>query len=84
MPVSDEMLKTLMEQGFKYNFDHDIYINRQKKCIISQEALNDHDDNWLQKKLEQVNRNNWNFIFSGKAPSSSVKAKILRKLNLEK
>lgn len=82
MPVSQDRIDALKTSGYKYHFTNDIYINKTDKVIISKEAIEDHDDSWLDKKLEACDGNNWLFIFTHESPNNSVKDKILKDLGL--
>ncbi|MGC1181530.1 hypothetical protein [Legionella sp.] len=84
MPVSLSRINALISSGYKYHFNNDIYINKTDKVIISKEAIEDHDDNWLDIQLKACNGNNWHFIFTdeNESPSNVVKNKILKDLGL--
>ncbi|KTD02896.1 hypothetical protein [Legionella feeleii] len=82
MPVSLSRLNALKSSGYKYHFTNDIYINKTDKVIISKEAIEDHDDNWLNERLEACDGNSWLFIFTNGSPRDAVKNKILKDLGL--
>lgn len=82
MPVSQRRLNELKSSGYKYHFTNDIYINTSDKVIISKEAIDDHDDTWLNQQLTTCDGNKWLLIFTEGRPSDEVQDKILKDLGL--
>ena len=58
--------------GFVYNFERDIYVNRQTKKRISVEFLEDHEALVIGKCIEEdVAGEDWKFYFNA-TPAASV------------
>jgi hypothetical protein len=76
-----EKRRLLEDAGYAYNFDRMIYVNRQSKKVFSIEAIEDNDESWLKKCIEEKNEGQqWRFYFNF-PPSESVKQELLQKLN---
>jgi len=76
MSVTESKIKELEASGFFYDFDREVFINIKEKICISKEAIDDHEDNWLDNELKiAANTDDWYFIFTIK-PSPSVLDKL--------
>ena len=70
----------LLEARYAYNFDRQIYINREKKKIFSLEFVEDKETEELQKHIEEaVNGEGWPFYFNA-PPSMAVQKQLLETL----
>ena len=78
VPKSKKQL--LEEAGYKYNFDLEIYFNKQFKKIFSLNAIDDHDEAWLVDRLAETTKNEWKFYFN-EPPSEKIEKNILSELN---
>jgi hypothetical protein len=73
--------KLLEDAGYAYNFDRMIYLNRHDKKIFSIEAIEDNDESWLKKCIDEKNdTQQWRFYFNS-PPSESVRQELMRKLD---
>ena len=81
MPVSNNKINELIKFGYKYHSTNQLYFNKSKKIIISQLAIDDHNDNWLDEQLNGSHNDDWHFIFN-ENPSDVQKKDILKKLGL--
>jgi len=68
----------LNNAGYKYIFDHEIYFNKKTKKIFSLEAIEDHDEKWLDQCIHEET-NSWKFYFNSD-PGDNVKDEIIRRL----
>lgn len=67
----------LVEARYAYNFDRQIYINREKKKIFSLDFVEDKEPEELRKRIEEnVNSEGWHFYFNA-PPSSAVQKQLL-------
>ena len=63
----------LFEANYRYNFDRDLYVNRDAKKAFSAEFVDDHSEDELNRRIrENTNGNGWTFYFNS-APSEGVK-----------
>ncbi|HCE5426387.1 TPA: hypothetical protein NHH99_001085 [Legionella pneumophila] len=74
MSVSERILKKLETSGFVYIFERMIYVNKEKKIIISNEALEDKSDDEIEAEIN-AESTDWKFIFSN-PPSENIKNKL--------
>ena len=80
MSTSAAKRKLLEGAGYAYNFDRMIYVNRQSKKVFSIEAIEDNDELWLKKCIEEKNESQqWRFYFNF-PPSEFVQQELLQKL----
>lgn len=64
--------RLLEGEGFVYNFDRDVYYNRESKKVFSVEFVEDHTVEDLDRCIrESAGGGNWHFYFNT-APSGSV------------
>ncbi len=77
---SDEKDRILESAGYFYDFNRDIYLNRESKKIFSLEAIEDHDVAWLNTKIQENNETGgWVFNFN-ELPDSDVQQEIIEGL----
>lgn len=77
MLVLTEKRRILENAGFVYNFDRDLYYNRNKKKVFSIDFVEDHTNDELQKFINETSDGiNWRFYFNI-APSSAVKHELI-------
>lgn len=72
-----EKRKLLENAGFIYNFDRELYYNRNMKKVFSVEFVEDHNELELEQSIKECsNAQNWSFYFNT-APSSAVKHELI-------
>jgi hypothetical protein len=70
----------LKEAKYWYNFDRDIFYNRQTRKAFSIEFVEDKPEEELRKRIEEdTNGNGWTFYFNT-PPSEGVKRELERVL----
>ena len=63
----------MLEADYRYNFDRDIYFNRNARKAFSLEFVDDKDEAKLRQSIQEPNHGNgWKFYFNSE-PSESVK-----------
>lgn len=80
MSTSKSKEKILEDNGFKYHFIRMIYFNRKTRKIFSFEAIDDHDEAWLMQKIQEKNKEQWQFYFNNPPPSDAIKMEVIREL----
>ena len=76
----DEKKNVLLEANYRYNFDRDIYFNRDAKKAFSLEFVDDKPVEELLRHMgESTNGNRWTFYFNS-PPSEGVKRELERVL----
>ena len=80
MPVSQQKRKVLESNGYYYDFDRMIYVNRDRRKVFSFEAVSDNDDGWLQECIHKPSSSDWTIYFSGE-PSEAVREDLIRYLS---
>jgi len=66
----------LRQANYKYNFDRDLFYNRQAKKAFSIEFVDDNREDVLARYIsENTNGNGWRFYFNSE-PSESVKREL--------
>ncbi len=80
MATSKSKEKILEDNDFKYHFIRMIYFNKKIKKIFSYVAIDDHDEAWLMKKIQENNKGSWQFYFNNPPPSDSIKNEVIREL----
>jgi hypothetical protein len=81
MQVMDPKETLLSEAGFRYNFFRMSYINRAAKKVFSEEAVEDHSENWLIEKIRERNDSgDWQFYFN-EPPSPAVVRDFLAEID---
>ena len=51
--------------GFKYNSDLRMYFKRSARKVFSEEAIDDHETEWLRQRIKEENRpKEWVFYFN--------------------
>lgn len=64
MEIDKRKYLLLDANGFASHFSRSIYFNKKKKIIVSLEAVEDHDFEWLEKLIAEKNETgNWQFHF---------------------
>ncbi len=71
-----QKLDLLINNGYKYHFERELYFNREKKKIFSSNAIDDHDINWLRLKIEENNEDL--AIYFNSIPSSEIVIELKR------
>lgn len=70
----------LVSAGYRYNFDRDLFVNRDVKKAFSLEFVNDHpEDELVQRIRENKDENGWQFYFNSE-PSDGVRRELERVL----
>lgn len=69
----------LKDAGFRYHFDREIYYNPSLKKIFSLEAIEDHDEAWLEQGIEEPGAT-WKLYFN-EEPSVAVRELIIREIS---
>ena len=66
--------------SFKYNFEFNVYFNCSTRKVITNEAVDDHDTEWLRQCIKEDNRpNEW--LFYSNSPTDETRRKeIVAKL----
>jgi hypothetical protein len=66
----------LRQANYRYNFDRDMYYNRQAKKAFSLEFVDDEDEDVLSQCINEItNGNGWKFYFHSH-PSEAVKREL--------
>ena len=84
MSSSKSKEKFLEDNGFKYHFVRMIYFNMKTRKIFSFEAIDDNDEAWLLPKIQEKNKERWQFYFNNSPPSDSIKTEVIRELEAGK
>lgn len=63
----------LDKNGYRYNFDRLIYINRAAKKVFGIEAIEDNPIEWLSAKMAEQNNGDWQLYFNEAPPPSVVR-----------
>jgi hypothetical protein len=67
--TADSKERLLREEGYTYNFDRKVYLNRKAKKIFSVEFIEDHDENDLRKCIDEgADGAGWRFYFNSPPP----------------
>jgi hypothetical protein len=80
MPVSQQKRQVLQSNGYYYDFDRMIYLNRDRRKVFSYEAVADHDDAWLQRCIQEPSSPDWTIYFN-EEPSAAVREDLIRYLS---
>ncbi len=68
----------LREAKYRYDFDRDLFVNRDARKIFSVEFVDDHPEDEIVRHIrENTNGNGWTFYFN-LPPSDSVKQELER------
>ena len=63
---AERKLKILHDGGYRYNFDRQLYFNRDTKRAFSVEFIEDHpEDEIAQLVRDEPSRLEWQFFFNG-------------------
>ncbi len=79
MPSRGRKIDLLKREGFRYHFDREVYYNQRLKKIFSLEWIEDHDEGWLKRGIEEPGAK-WKFYFN-QEPSVTVGELIIRELS---
>lgn len=61
----------LERAGYRYNFEREIYFNRQTKKVFSVDFIEDNDEDTLEKRIQEDNcEERWKFYFNSGPPPS--------------
>lgn len=76
-----ETKKDILERSdYDYNFRRMVYFNRKARKVFSVEAVEDHDESWLQARIEEENGpQEWRFYFT-REPSQAVQQELVSEL----
>jgi hypothetical protein len=67
----------LVQARYAYNFDRQIYVNREQKKIFSLDFVEDKATDELRKRIEEnTNGDGWHFYFND-PPSMAVQKQLL-------
>lgn len=69
----------LKEGRFRYHFDREVYYNPRLRKIFSLEAIEDHDERWLKRWIDEP-RADWKFYFN-KEPTPAIRQLIIREIS---
>lgn len=70
----------LKDADYRYNFDRDIYFNRQTKKAFSLEYVDDTDEKLLAQQIQEgKDGTSWTFYFNS-GPSEGVRQELERVL----
>lgn len=69
----------LKERRFRYHFDREIYYNRQLRKIFSLEIIEDQDEMWLKRRIDE-RHGSWKFYFN-EVPTTAIKDLIIREIS---
>ncbi len=73
MRGSREKEDILIKNGYRYHFTRMIYFNVDKKKIFSSEWVEDNSEAILKEKIQEKNKDEWKFYFSGEIVSDLLK-----------
>lgn len=80
MPMLATKKDMLERSGYVYNFRRRVYVNRKARKVFSVEAVEDHDEQWLQACIGEENGSpEWRFYFT-KVPSEAVQQELVSEL----
>lgn len=65
MTEKRELLRTA---GYTYNFNREVYVNREDKKVFSLEFVEDHAQPELRQKIAEQNVSGWRFYFKASPP----------------
>jgi hypothetical protein len=65
--TKEQLLKS---SGYSYNFDRELYLNRNLKKAFSVEFIEDRSEEEIQKAIQEPAIGSWRFFFVG--PSSAA------------
>ncbi len=76
LATKEQLLKN---SGYIYNFDREIYLNRELKKAFSVDFIEDHSEESIAKAIEEPALGHWQFFFNGGLPpgAESELAKLL-------
>jgi hypothetical protein len=70
----------LKDAGYFYNFNREIYFNRQEKKVFSESAIGDNSIIWLRQKINEKNyTGTWLFFFKD-TPMIEIQQEIMKEL----
>jgi hypothetical protein len=65
----------LENAGYRYSFDRELYFNREAKKAFSVEFVEDHSEEEMKRRLDQMPGADWQFFFNS-PPSDAVKREL--------
>jgi hypothetical protein len=65
----------LENAGYRYSFDRELYFNREAKKAFSVEFVEDHSEEEMKRRLDQMPGADWQFFFND-PPSNAVKREL--------
>lgn len=68
--------RILESEGYKYNFDRQLYFNRQAKKAFSIEFIEDNPPDELERRIHEEPGQDWAFFFIS-PPSDAVKRELI-------
>jgi hypothetical protein len=63
----------LERNGYRYNFDRMIYINRAAKKVFGVAVIEDNSVDWLAARMAEENDGDWQFYFNEPPPPAVVR-----------
>jgi hypothetical protein len=79
MATSKSKEEILQENGYRYHFVRMIYFNLEKKKVFSFEVIDDNSESWLEQKINEANKEDWEF-YSNSALPEQIKNDIKKEL----
>lgn len=79
MATSKSKEKILQDNGYRYHFMRMIYFNLDKKKVFSFEVIDDNPEDWLEKRINEPNKDDWEFYSNGTLPKQ-IKDDIKKEL----
>jgi hypothetical protein len=77
--LADPKSQILEGAGYVYSLDRLMYVNREAKKVFSEEFVEDHAEDELQKCIRENSGGEWRFYFN-MPPPESVKREIVHLL----
>ena len=74
-----EKRELLQSAGYRYNFDREVYVNREARKVFSLEFVEDNQEEVLRKMIREENGDGWHFYFNAQ-PSPAIRQTLQREL----
>jgi len=72
--------RLLDEEGYFYNFDRELYVNRRIRKAFSIDFIEEHDEAEIEERIRRAtDKRKWQFYFNS-GPSEAVKRELERVL----
>ena len=72
----------LRRYDFQYIFDRNLWVNREKRKIFSEIAVEDHDMEWIRQRIEIPNKSEDVQIFFNGPVDDQIKTELKQHFNL--